>query len=108
MDTYIVPIEFTVDADTPEAAAERVWQRLSKAGFDVHLPAADTIRNASAAARCPAVLYHGPGHQSKTRCRRGNVVHKVHEAVYGSRNQFAEWAGPEATTGYFDEPPEVE
>jgi hypothetical protein len=56
---------------------------------------------------CNAVLYHGPGHQSKTLCQRTGV-HKVHECVYGSDEQFAQWYGVKASTGAFDEPPEIE
>jgi hypothetical protein len=75
---------------------------------------------------CDAVIYHGPGHQSRTRCRVKGP-HTVHEAVYGD-SQFAQWtdgqylrslkaAGVDppswvtekvAMTGYFDEPPQFE
>jgi hypothetical protein len=77
---------------------------------------------------CGAWLGHGPGHQSRTRCRiRG--PHEVHEAIYGSDQQLARWrngsytnklreqgiefdpaAYPEdmAMTGFFDEPPREE
>jgi hypothetical protein len=55
--------------------------------------------------RCLAVLYHGPGHQSKAQCQ---VVgeHEIHEAVY--LGTFAQWRGDEATTGFFDEPPKLD
>jgi hypothetical protein len=55
-------------------------------------------------ATCEAVIWHGPGHQSRTRCRVEGP-HDIHEAVYGG-NSFAQWRGDEATTGVFDEPPE--
>lgn len=55
---------------------------------------------------CHAVLFHGPGHQSKARCRLTGE-HAVHEAIYHG-NSVAWWRGEESTTGYFDEPPEVE
>lgn len=54
---------------------------------------------------CLAHIHHGPGHQSHTHCRiKGE--HEVHEAVYGSMRQFAEWTGDEVFSGFFDEPPE--
>lgn len=56
---------------------------------------------------CSAVIHHGPGHQSKTRCGLTSP-HEIHEAVYGSLRQFAEWRGDAVTTGFFDEPPELE
>lgn len=53
--------------------------------------------------RCFAVLHHGPGHRSATRCDiRG--PHERHEArIMGERVQ---WDGADSITGYFDEPPE--
>jgi hypothetical protein len=53
---------------------------------------------------CDAVLWHGPGHQSRTKCRIKGP-HTIHRAVYGSGRQQAEWCGDEAMTGFFDEPP---
>jgi hypothetical protein len=75
-------------------------------------------------APCDAYLWHGPGHQSRTRCRvKGE--HEIHEAEYGGG--VARWKDgsytdglrakgidfdpesyPEnmAMTGYFNEPPE--
>lgn len=55
--------------------------------------------------RCTAIIRHGPGHQSKTRCRVQGE-HDEHEAVY--MGQFATWRGDEAMTGFFDEPPDQE
>jgi hypothetical protein len=55
--------------------------------------------------RCEAKIYHGPGHQSGTRCRlTGN--HEIHEAIYGRYDQFARWKGLKAFSGFFDEPPD--
>jgi hypothetical protein len=55
--------------------------------------------------RCTAIIWHGPGHQSKTTCEvRG--PHEVHYAIYGEMRQEAEWRGDEVMTGFFDEPPE--
>jgi hypothetical protein len=56
--------------------------------------------------QCSAEIYHGPGHQSITRCRLVNRGHKIHEANYGSMNQFARWKGLRVFSGCFDEPPE--
>lgn len=54
---------------------------------------------------CKAIIYHGPGHQSRTRCYLTGP-HEVHEAEYGCYCQLARWRGDEAFTGYFDEPPQ--
>jgi hypothetical protein len=57
--------------------------------------------------RCKAVIYHGPGHQSKTYCRKKGP-HEIHEAIYGSQMQYAEWRGDEVFSGFFDEPPDLD
>jgi len=55
---------------------------------------------------CCALLYHGPGHQSRTYCSvKGK--HTIHSCVYGSYGQYAEWTGKDKCTGYFDEPPSI-
>jgi hypothetical protein len=54
---------------------------------------------------CYATLFHGNGHQSRTRCQHKHL-HATHYAVYGSDGQEAHWQGDEASTGFFDEPPE--
>jgi hypothetical protein len=56
---------------------------------------------------CGAVLWHGPGHQSKTYCQRPKA-HLIHEAEYSSAHGVARWKGQEAHTGPWDEPPWVE
>lgn len=56
---------------------------------------------------CDAVIYHGPGHQSKTKCYRTGI-HFVHETRYGSFDQLARWTGDKVFSGFFDEPPEEE
>lgn len=57
---------------------------------------------------CPYAVFHGPGHQSRTRCRiRG--PHEVHEAIYGEFNQYATWRGEsDSSSGVFDEAPEAD
>jgi hypothetical protein len=56
---------------------------------------------------CNAMIFHGPGHQSKTKCRlRG--PHNVHETYYGRHEQFARWRGDKVFSGFFDEPPEFD
>lgn len=55
--------------------------------------------------RCPAVIWHGPGHQSKTHCCLTGK-HHIHEAIYGRCDQFVRWRGKEVFTGCFDEPPD--
>ena len=54
--------------------------------------------------RCNAVLFHGPGHQSKTNCQKVGE-HEKHYAIYGAYDQEAEWYGDESSTGFFDDPP---
>jgi len=56
--------------------------------------------------RCEAVIWHGPGHQSKTHCQLTGE-HEIHETYYGSFDQFAQWRGKEVFSGYFDEPPRL-
>ncbi len=53
---------------------------------------------------CSATLYHGPGHQSRTKCQLEGK-HTTHFAIYGSHEKEAEWRGKEKCTGFFDEPP---
>jgi hypothetical protein len=45
---------------------------------------------------CPAVVHHGPGHQSKTHCNiDGDIPHTVHAATYGQWSTFGVWEGDE-------------
>jgi hypothetical protein len=59
--------------------------------------------------RCNAEIYHGPGHQSRTKCQILGE-HTIHRAIYGSYDQEAIWKdrkdGKYVCTGCFDEPPE--
>ncbi len=55
--------------------------------------------------KCSAILWHGNGHQSRTKCQLKGP-HLTHYAVYGSDSQEAYWKGGEGVTGFFDEPPE--
>jgi len=62
-------------------------------------------------APCDEFIWHGPGHQSRTRCRlKGD--HDVHEAIYGEFQTYAKWRskpdGRATFSGVFDEPPTVE
>ena len=63
------------------------------------------LRGGGESEPCHAVLYHGGGHQSKTQCEKTGE-HIIHYASYGSGGVPCYWKGKEATTGYFDEPPE--
>jgi hypothetical protein len=57
--------------------------------------------------RCDSIIWHGPGHQSKTYCHvKGK--HTIHRATYGSDRENASWKGKEAYSGFFDEPPNVD
>ena len=53
---------------------------------------------------CKAVIWHGPGHQSKTHCQK-HGQHKIHEAIYSSYEQLARWKEDEIYSGCFNEPP---
>ena len=55
---------------------------------------------------CQAVLFHGPGHQSTARCTRAPDGHRLHQGIV--LGALVSWEGDEASTGYFDEPPEVD
>jgi len=65
--------------------------------FEVRRKAALKARKAQGL--CNAVLYHGPGHQSKTFCECKGP-HKKHKCTYGSYNEEAEWTGMEGTGSY--------
>lgn len=54
---------------------------------------------------CQATLYHGPGHQSRTKCKKKGP-HELHWTTYGSYRQEAQWVGNEKCTGFGDEPPD--
>lgn len=55
--------------------------------------------------KCSAVICHGPGHMSRTRCYLKHK-HKIHETRYGSCDQLAQWKGDKVFSGFFDEPPD--
>lgn len=69
-------------------------------------------RRRRAAGLCTAILHCGPGHQSHGYCARRVNDHemlngrKVHWTRY--HGEDAEWFGPEKSTGYFDEVPDLE
>jgi hypothetical protein len=52
---------------------------------------------------CTAILYHGPGHQSKAHCEKTGK-HTIHFVEYGNYQTPCYWKGNEASTGFFDEP----
>lgn len=55
--------------------------------------------------RCFAVIHHGPGHQSATRCTlRG--PHGRHRAKV--KHEWMYWTDENNSTGFFDEAPEEE
>lgn len=56
---------------------------------------------------CNAIIYHGPGHQSRTRCYLTGT-HNIHETRYGSFDRLARWVGDEVFSGFFDEAPCIE
>ena len=66
---------------------------------------ADSLPKPEALVPCHAVIHHGPGHQSTTHCRLTGK-HNMHEAYYGSHEQFARWKGKQVFSGCFDEPPD--
>lgn len=55
--------------------------------------------------QCPAIIRHGPGHQSKTHCQK-LIPHKQHYAEIRSENYY--WSADEVCSGFFDESPEEE
>lgn len=71
------------------------------------IPGVDQFTIVGRESNCDAFIWHGPGHQSRTRCQVTGP-HAVHETVYGAGLQLARWTGREAMTGFFDEPPEDE
>lgn len=88
---YVDGQRISATAGTPEEA-------------DAELTRAAGLDHSDLPGECPAILWHGPGHQSRARCcLRG--PHVIHETVYGSARQFARWEGDKAFSGVFNEPP---
>lgn len=65
------------------------------------------IKDRKSRGECCAVIYHGPGHQSKAFCQMLGK-HNIHMAVYGCYDQKATWKGMKKFTGFFDDPPRAE
>lgn len=102
-------------------AREHVERLNFAAGWHVArvLPNTDTIVIGTVAARhleerlrelyerrgeCLALIHHGPGHQSSSRCElKGD--HDVHQVAMRGR-EVMRWRGDEESTGFFDESPE--
>ena len=55
---------------------------------------------------CDAIIWHGPGHMSSTRCELTDK-HNIHYASYGRYGQDAYWTGKETYSGFSDEPPKL-
>jgi hypothetical protein len=72
-------------------AAERRYAKAQK----------EVIKAFYALPRCEAVIHHGGGHQSTSRCERRGP-HKQH--ANGSYGLY--WSKMEAFSGYFNESPE--
>jgi hypothetical protein len=64
------------------------------------------LQERKASGKCLAIICHGPGHQSTTFCHNTKKHHKVHEAYFGSDNQYARWKSMKVFSGFFDEPPQ--
>ena len=93
-----------LDAHASEEVLESLLLRVSAPGHPVR---SVTLSLEEDHVRCDAVLHHGPGHQSTSKCIHSGP-HEIHEVDYGGRGDVAEWRGPEAFTGHNDEPPQVE
>lgn len=66
---------------------------------------ATNIMGDSVDPQCEARIWHGPGHQSATRCTvKGK--HEIHECEYGQFDQLARWIGGDVFSTCFDEPPQ--
>lgn len=68
-------------------------------------PPASRVQDSAA---CDVKLWHGPGHQSSTVCRRTGE-HEYHEVSYVGPTGYyglAQWKGGDAFTGIDDEPPD--
>jgi len=57
------------------------------------------LKDRKAAGLCNAILYFGPGHQTKTFCECKGP-HKKHKANYGRYGEETEWIGMKGYTGY--------
>ena len=93
-----------------DLSKEYGWCR--KKGHGVILPSSDGCNRCrvenerKAEGKCCSVLHHGPGHQSRTYCELVGP-HSIHQASYGCYDEFMQWRGREAYTGYFDDPKEL-
>jgi len=67
---------------------------------------AEYLKSRREQGKCCAVLYHGPGHQSKAYCQKIGR-HKIHETTYGRYDEHATWKCMKKFTGFFDEPPQM-
>ena len=61
------------------------------------IPDGHAQRRKNARMTCEAVIYHGPGHQSKTTCEFGRGPHTTHyAALFGEHTGIFEWESQEA------------
>jgi hypothetical protein len=107
---YDMLIDGAVFADIYRMA-DRRWYGRTDTGINVTRVASRRLlaqRLMAATPPCQAFLFHGPGHQSSTRCRLTGE-HDMHEAEY--HGDVARWSGVDEhhgisrCTGFFDEPP---
>jgi len=57
------------------------------------------LKDRKAKGLCNAILYHGPGHQSKTFCECKGP-HKKHKCNFGRYDETEEWTGMKGYAGY--------
>lgn len=81
----------------------RITERNIKKEQDAFNALEQAVQEAGNPTQCSAVIYHGPGHQSKTPCDQKGA-HEQHHAHPMGYDLY--WRGNEGMTGVFDESPE--
>lgn len=96
-DDEVVEIEKLLEIDKPNPSGYSIGKGWG--GYMLHIIELDEPP------RCEALIWHGPGHQSRTRCYLKGK-HEIHETRYGRYDQIARWKGDKALSGFADEPPD--
>jgi hypothetical protein len=65
-----------------------------------------TTPTTSSSTSCPAHIWHGPAHMTRTGCELGEGHVGPHRAAYGTLHVVAVWTAWSVYSGRFDDPPE--
>ena len=95
-DALKISKEQTNAKEDAEAARE---QRLNVIVKEFKTRQKQELKDRMAKGLCNAVIYHGPGHQSKTFCECKGP-HKKHKCTVGRYEEYIEWTGMKGYSGY--------